>query len=81
MRIALVLAVLLGAAGCKKTLHWKAIEDELAAGTHLDATCPETPVHAGLVFRCQLSSHGQVQHEVEIKLLDTAGHIASREVH
>ena len=80
MRIALALSLLCAAAGCKKTLHWKIVEDQLLAERHLDAICPETPVEAGLVFRCQLSAHGAQVGEVEIRIDDTEGHMSMREV-
>ena len=81
MRIALALTALLALAGCKKTLHWKVFEDGLRAEFRVDkATCPETPVEPGLVFRCQLSDRGREMGEVEIKLVDTTGRIEYRSV-
>jgi hypothetical protein len=81
MRIALVLAVVLGAAGCKRTLHWKLIEDDLVSrisakappGTTITATCPETPVAKGLTFRCHVAASDHSEGDIEITLLDTSG--------
>ena len=84
MRIALAFAALLASivvlGGCKKTLHWKAIEDDLhtriaenvpGAGA-IDVTCPETGVEKGLAFRCHVTT-SQEDFEVEVTLRDLAG--------
>ena len=78
--LAIAALVLVGAAGCKKTLHWKAIEDELAAriaehvppGELIGVTCPETRVATGYTFRChaRYKSGGE---DIRITLIDLAG--------
>jgi hypothetical protein len=80
MRRALpIVLALLAQAGCKKTLHWKIFEDELAeaitpklpAGITLtETTCPETEVKVGVKFRCHLAFSDGERTEVEIELLD-----------
>ncbi|HTJ47471.1 MAG TPA: DUF4333 domain-containing protein [Kofleriaceae bacterium] len=81
MRIALVFAALLALVGCKKTLHWKAIEQDLhgrlaanvPAGITFDVACPETGVEKGLTFRCHVHASDDSAIDIEVKLLDTAG--------
>jgi len=76
----LVVAALLVtcAAGCKKTLHWKAIEDTLTAkiGEHYavkGVTCPETEVRVNLQFDCVLHLTDGDDAPIHVELMDLAG--------
>ena len=74
MRIALACLLVVAAAGCKRTLPWKTLEDGFRSEYHVDrVSCPETEVEPGLVFRCELSEHGTPRGSVEIQLVDRAG--------
>ena len=74
-----VIAVVLAAAGCKNTLHWAAIEDDIQARLKAhdvvaDAvTCPETEVVAHLRFDCQASFRDGSALTVHVELLDQIG--------
>jgi hypothetical protein len=74
--------VLLASAGCKKTLHWKLIEDDIAdrlattlpkGVTLTKATCPETEVKVHLTFRCRVEVSTGEKGDVEVELLDLQG--------
>jgi hypothetical protein len=71
---ALVTATL-GAAGCKKTLHWKVVEDQLVQ--KLDdvktATCDEAEARPGVTFRCQLVVADGGEGTVHVAMLDGRG--------
>ena len=83
MQRALVAVVLLlAAAGCKKTLHWKIFEDEIPIDlapqlpngiTFAKVDCPETEVKVGVVIRCRVVLSDHWRGDVETTLLDLAG--------
>lgn len=80
MRRAIPIVVLLALASCKRTLHWKAIEDRLvesmsakAPAYHFTVECPETAVEAGLTFRCHATASDGSKGDIEVVLEDTAG--------
>ena len=78
-RLAVAAALALACAGCKKTLHWKIIEDGLAgaisakAGMAATVTCPETEVRAHLRFDCAVRLANGEHANAQIELLDQAG--------
>jgi hypothetical protein len=82
-----IVFLLLASAGCKRTLHWKAIEDQLvasmsekASGYTFTVECPETAVEAGLKFRCHATASDGSKGDIEVELKDTAGSWASHPV-
>jgi len=72
---AAVVIAALGAAGCKKTLHWRVIEDQLVQ--KLDgitgATCDEAEARPGVTFRCTLAVADGGEGTVHIAMLDGHG--------
>ncbi len=83
-----IVFLVLAFAGCKRTLHWKAIEDQLAdslrqhapASVAISVSCPETEVEAGLKFVCHASASDGSSLDLEVELKDTAGSWASHPV-
>ncbi|MCE9577314.1 MAG: hypothetical protein K8W52_29465 [Deltaproteobacteria bacterium] len=70
--------VAVSALGCKNTLHWHNIEDDIGArlvakGVHPDSViCPETEVLAHLRFDC-VASFSDTTFTVHVELLDQLG--------
>jgi hypothetical protein len=79
MRKAAVAVVAVAALGCKSTLHWRAIEDDIQArieakGFHPRAvTCPETEVVAHLKFDCVAAFTDDTTFPIHVELLDLVG--------
>ncbi len=75
----LVAALALAALGCKNTLHWRAIEDDIggrlaAKGVRAEAVeCPETEVLAHLRFDCKARFADGSAFTVHVELLDLGG--------
>jgi hypothetical protein len=64
--------------GCKKTLHWRVIEDELQLKLGRDAaidaaSCDESEVKKGERFACHLAFHDGGASDVHVELVDQQG--------
>lgn len=72
------LPLLLGAAGCKKTLHFRVVEDELMLKLGQEAkiervTCAESEVQAGDRFACHLVYKDGGTGDLHVELVDQLG--------
>jgi coenzyme F420-reducing hydrogenase beta subunit len=79
-RLAVATALIVAcAAGCKKTLHWKNIEDDIAAKVAAkvapvaSVTCPETRVEDGLTFDCVVHFVSGGERQAHVQLVGQAG--------
>lgn len=84
MRGLVIAAIVLAGAGCKKTLHFRVVEDELHAKLGADAPmsgadCDETEVHEGATFACHLTFKDGGKTDVHVTLQDTLGSWSMRE--
>ena len=78
MRLLAAALVAVIALGCKNTLHWRAIENDIrgrlaAQHRHAEVTCPETEVRAHLKFDCQAVFDDAPSLDVHVELLDQVG--------
>ena len=79
-RLAVATALIVAcAAGCKKTLHWKVIEDRIAekVGAKVapvaSVACPETPVEDGLTFDCVVHFKDGGEQAAHVQLIGQGG--------
>ncbi len=77
-RLIVATALVLGAAGCKKTLHFRVVEDEILLKLGQDAkiervTCAESEVETGDRFACHLAYKDGGGDDVHVELVDQAG--------
>lgn len=86
MRGLTIAAILLAGAGCKKTLHFRIVEDELhaklgEAAPMASATCDESEVRPGATFPCHLVFKDGGATDVHVELVDTLGSWRMRETY